>query len=124
VNGSGDSKSLSTVDAPGGKKGGTLTVIQKARLSNWAEHHFLHANKIMSFEEAVKDTKMHKAICKAIEIDEKDWAVVGTEAIRKLCSAMSDQVSLHRKVVKGLYMGEYCLVDDMLFLWVVRFFLT
>jgi hypothetical protein len=45
--------------------------------------------------------KLHKVICKAIGIEESEWAHVGAEAIRKLRSAMSDRVSLHREIVKG-----------------------
>jgi hypothetical protein len=105
--GSDKDSSLSTLGLPGDKKAGPLLgVIQKSRLSNWAEHHFLRANKIMSFDEAAKDTKLHKAICKAVGIEESEWAHVGAEAIRKLRSAMSDRVSLHRKIVKGLYLGK------------------
>jgi hypothetical protein len=109
--GSGKDSSLSSIGLPGTitkkQSGLVLSVIQKSRLSNWAEHHFLRANKIMSFDEAANDTKLHKAICKAVGIEESDWAHVGAEAIRKLRSAMSDRVSLHRKIVKGLYFGKF-----------------
>jgi hypothetical protein len=101
-----DSGSLSTLDLPGTttKKAGSLSVIQKSRLSNWAEHHFLCANKIMgSYDEVANDIKeLHQAICKVLGIEESDWAHVGAEAIKKLRSAMSDRVSLHQKIVKGL----------------------
>jgi hypothetical protein len=89
---------------------GKLTIIQKSNLMNWAEEHFLRANKIMTFEEATKDVKLHKAASNAMELADGDWAIVGAEAIKKLRSAMSDRLCLHRKVVKGLYMGKYSLV--------------
>jgi hypothetical protein len=85
---------------------GKLTIIQKSKLMNWAEEQFLRANKIMTFEEATKDVKLHKAASKAMELEDGDWAIVGAEAIKKLRSAMSDRLCLHRKMVKGLYMGK------------------
>jgi hypothetical protein len=89
---------------------GKLTVIQKSKLMNWAEEQFLRANKIMTFEEATKDVRLHAAASKAMELEEGDWVIVGTEAIKKLRSAMSDRLCIHRKVVKGLYMGKKSLV--------------
>jgi hypothetical protein len=62
---------------------------------NWAEEQFLCANKIMTFEEATNDVKLHKAACKAMELKNADWAIVGAEAIKKIRSAMSDRVCLH-----------------------------
>jgi hypothetical protein len=55
--GSDKDSSLSTLGLPGGTttKKARLGVIQNSRLSNWAKHHFLCANKIMSFDEAAKD---------------------------------------------------------------------
>jgi hypothetical protein len=88
-------------------KDGKLTVIQKSKLMNWAEEHFLCSNKIMTFEEAARDVKLHKAASNAMELENGDWAIVGSEAIKKLRSAMSDRLCLHRKVVKGMYMGKY-----------------
>jgi hypothetical protein len=70
---------------------------------NWAEEQFLRANKIMTFEEATKDVRLHTAASKAMELEDGDWVLVGTEAIKKLRSAMSDRLCIHRKVVKGLY---------------------
>jgi hypothetical protein len=95
-------------------KDGKLSIIQKSKLMNWAEEHFLRRNKIMMFEEAANDAQLHKAACKAMELKENDWAIVGMEAIRKLRSAMSDRVSIHRKVVKKEYMGKCvdCIVWD------------
>jgi hypothetical protein len=87
-------------------KDGKLSIIQKSKLMNWAEEHFLRRNKIMMFEEAANDAQLHKAACKAMELEESDWAIVGMEAIKKLRSAMSDRVSIHRKVVKKEYMGK------------------
>jgi hypothetical protein len=87
-------------------KDGKLTIIQKSKLMNWAEEQFLRANKIMTFEEASKDVKLHKAASKAMELADGDWAIVGAEAIKKLRGAMSDRMCLHRKVVKGLYMRK------------------
>jgi hypothetical protein len=89
---------------------GKLTIIQKSKLMNWAEEQFLRANKIMTFEEATKDVKLHAAASKAMELEDGDWVIVGTEAIKKLRSAMSDRLCIHRKVVKGLYMGKKSLV--------------
>jgi hypothetical protein len=106
----GDSTATSSL-ASGTKKtrvanNGKLTVIQKSKLMNWAEEQFLHANKIMTLEEATKDVKLHAAASKAMELEDGDWAIVGLEAIKKLRSAMSDRLCLHRKVVRGLYMGK------------------
>jgi hypothetical protein len=61
---------------------GKLTVIQKSKLMNWAEEQFLRANKIMTLEEATKDVKLHKATSKAMELEDGDWAIVGSEAIK------------------------------------------
>jgi hypothetical protein len=85
---------------------GKLTIIQKSKLMNWAEEQFLRANKIMTFEEATKDVKLHAAASKAMELEDGDWVIVGTEAIKKLRSALSDRLCIDRKVVKGLYMGK------------------
>jgi hypothetical protein len=71
-------------------KDGKLTVIQKSKLINWAKEQFLRSNKIMTFEEAARDVKLHKAASKAMELEDGDWAIVGSEAIKKLRSAMSD----------------------------------
>jgi hypothetical protein len=61
----------------------------------------------MTFKEATNDVKLHKAACKAMVLWGADWAIVGAEAIKKLGSAMSDHLCLHRKGVKeGLYMGK------------------
>jgi hypothetical protein len=49
---------------------------------NWAEEQFLRANKIMTLEEATKDVKLHKATSKAMELEDGDWAIVGSEAIK------------------------------------------
>jgi hypothetical protein len=51
---------------------------------NWAEEQFLHANKIMMLEEATKDVKLHKAVSKAMVLEDGDWAIVDSEAIKKL----------------------------------------
>jgi hypothetical protein len=88
------------------KTGGLLSVIQKSKLMNWAEDNFLRENKILTFEEAAKKTKLHEEICNAIGIEITNWTIVGSEIIKRLRSAMSDRVSLHRKVVKGLYIGK------------------
>jgi hypothetical protein len=63
---------------------GKLTIIQKFKLMNWAEEQFLHANKIMMLEEATKDVKLHKAVSKAMVLEDGDWAIVDSEAIKKL----------------------------------------
>jgi hypothetical protein len=88
------------------KSGGLLSVIQKSKLMNWAEDNFLREYKILTYEEAAKKTKVHEEICNAIGIEITNWAIVGSEIIKRLRSAMSDRVSLHQKVVKGLYKGE------------------
>jgi hypothetical protein len=88
------------------KSGGLLSVIQKSKLMNWAEDNFLREYKILTFKEAAKKTKLHEEICNAIGIENTNWAVVGSEIIKRLRSALSDRVSLHRKVVKGLYNGK------------------
>jgi hypothetical protein len=107
----GSSKGMSSTSTLGGcedvtKTGGLLSVIQKSKLMNWAEDNFLRENKILTFEEAAKKTKLHEEICNAIGIEMTKWTIVGSEIIKRLRSAMSDRVSLHRKVVKGLYIGE------------------
>jgi hypothetical protein len=89
------------------KSAGLLSVIQKSKLMNWAEDNFLRDYKILTFEEAAKKTKVHEEICTAIGIEKTNWAIVGSEIIKRLRSAMSDRVSLHRKVVKGLYNGKW-----------------
>jgi hypothetical protein len=89
--GTNDGKSISTLSlCPNVAEDGKLTVIQKSKLMNWAEEHFLRANKIMTFEEVAANTKLHEAICRAIGLKDNEWAVVGAEAIKKLRSAMSD----------------------------------
>jgi hypothetical protein len=88
------------------KSGGLLSVIQKSKLMNWAEDNFLREYKILTFEETAKKTEVHEEICNAIGIEKTNWAIVGLEIIKRLRSAMSDRVSLHQKVVKGLYNGE------------------
>jgi hypothetical protein len=102
-------------------KDGKLTIIQKSKLMNWAEEHFLRWNKIMTFEEAANNAQLHKAACMAMDLEESDWAFVGPEAIKKLRSAMSDRVSLHRKVTKKEYMGK-CIMNckDVLFALCVK----
>jgi hypothetical protein len=101
-------------------KDGKLTVIQKSKLMNWAEEHFLCSNKIMTFEEAARDVKLHKAASNAMGLENGDWAIVGSEAIKKLRSAMSDRLCVHRKIVKGMYMGKYYFGK----IWIALHFLT
>jgi hypothetical protein len=89
------------------KSGGLLSVIQKSKLMNWAEDNFLREYKILTFEEAAKKTKLHEEICNAIGIKKTKWSIIGSEIIKRLRSALSDRVSLHQKIVKGLYNGEW-----------------
>jgi hypothetical protein len=80
---------------------GKLTIIQKSKLMNWAKEHFLRANKIMTLEEATKDVKLHKAVSKAMVLEDGDWAIMGLEVIKKLQSAMSDHLCPHQKLSEG-----------------------
>jgi hypothetical protein len=101
------SKTVSTLTiCPNVAKDGLLTVVQKSNLLNWAEECFFPGSKIITIEEAKKDHGLRGAICHAIGIHEVGWAIVGTEAIKKLCSAMSDRLSLHQKGVRSLYWGK------------------
>jgi hypothetical protein len=103
----GSKTSVSTLTiCPNVAKDGLLTVVQKSNLLNWAEECFFPGSKIITVEEAKKDEKLRDAICHAIGIHEVGWAIVGTEAIKKLRSAMSDRLSLHRKGVRSLYWGK------------------
>jgi hypothetical protein len=96
-----DRKTVSTLTmCPNVARDGLLTVVQKSNLLNWAEECFFPGSKIITVEEAKKDEKLREAICRAIGIQEVGWAIVGTEAIKKLRSAMSDRLSLHRKGVR------------------------
>lgn len=99
-------KSRSTITENNIKDNGLLTVIQKSQLMNWAEENFLRKNKITTYEEAIQNKDLHKEICRAMEIGEDAWATVGSEAIKKLRSAMSDRVCQHRKIVKSLYISK------------------
>lgn len=100
-------KTMSTLTiCPNVASDGLLTVVQKSNLLNWAEEHFFPANKIMTVEEANRDEKLRRVACHAIGIKEVGWAIVGTEVIKRLRTAMSDRLSLHRKVVKNLYLGK------------------
>jgi hypothetical protein len=100
-------KTVSTLTiCPNIAKDGLLTVVQKSNLLNWAEECFFPGSKIITVEEAKKDNALRGAICRAIGIHEVGWAIVGTEAIKKLRSAMSDCLSLHRKGVRILYWGK------------------
>jgi hypothetical protein len=87
-------------------KDGLLTVVQKSNLLNWVEECFFPGSKIITIEEAKKDNALRGAICHAIGIHEVGWAIVGTEVIKKLRSAMSDHLSLHQKGVRSLYWGK------------------
>jgi hypothetical protein len=107
----GQEKSLSALSETNVDKNGTLSIIQKSMIANWAEEHFLRANKIMTYEEAAKHEKLPDALCLAMNIRKEEWSIVGSEAIRKLRSVMSDKLSVHRKIVKQIYTGEcfgYC----------------
>jgi hypothetical protein len=111
-----DGKSVSTLTVcPNVAKDGNLTVVQRSNLLNWAEEHFFPGSKIMTFDEAKTNETLRKGICRALGINDVGWAIVGTEAIKKLRSAMSDRLSLNRKVVKGLYIGKKCCF--LLVLW-------
>jgi hypothetical protein len=106
-----DGKSVSTLTVcPNVAKDGNLTVVQKSNLLNWAEEHFFPGSKIMTFDEAKTNETLRKGICHAIGINDLGWAIVGSEAIKRLRTAMSDRLSLNRKVVKSLYMGKKCYV--------------
>jgi hypothetical protein len=105
-----DGKSVSTLTVfPNvAKDGRNLTVVQISNLLNWAEEHFFSGSKIMTFNEAKANESLCRGICHAIGINDMGWAIVGTEAIKRLRTAMSDRLSLNRKVVKSLYMGKKC----------------
>jgi hypothetical protein len=102
----GQEKSLSMLTETNVDDNGTLSIIQKTMIANWAEENFLRANKIMTYEEATNHEKLPDALCRAMKIKKEAWLIVGSEAIRKLRSVMSDKLSLHRKAVKHVYTGK------------------
>jgi hypothetical protein len=91
----GQDKSLSMLTETYVDNNGMLSIIQKSMIANWAEENFQRANKIMTCAEAANHEKLPHALCCAMKIKNEAWSIVGSEAIRKSRSVMSDKLSLH-----------------------------